>query len=116
MTVGVWLSEYVIETFRVDDTLNYENSQNFFNTYSKETIPWYDAELLPLKYSTSFVKKFKKAIQFMVRYKSHRITSRFDIDDKTFASIINLCHNYLTYAIGPVLLHHGPPLSSLAWS
>jgi len=52
----------------------------------------------------------------MVRYKSQKIASRFDIDEKTFTSVINLCHSYLTYAIGPALVHRGPPLSSLSWS
>lgn len=52
----------------------------------------------------------------MACMKSGVVKSSFDIGPTILNKILQLGHNYLTYALGPAIMSRGPPLTSLEWS
>jgi len=106
MIPGYWIADCVVSTNLINtcSILNKHSSAHFFLTNDKYQIPWYSINILPFKYSMNFANKLKKAILLAVSSKAQLIKSSFDIDQETLIQILQLCHNYLSFALGPALM------------
>jgi len=116
MILIYWVSDYVIDTGILKINLTAETSVLFFNNHNNHLIPWYFTTIIPFRYSESFAKKFKEAIITTIYAKSKVIKSTFDVEPSVLKNLVQLCHAYLSYALGPAMMRRGKPLTSAEWS
>lgn len=116
MILIYWVSDYVIDTGILKINLTSETSVSFFNNHNNYFIPWYFTQIIPFSYSQSFANKFKEAIITTIYTKSKVMKSTFDIETSVLIQLVQLCHAYLSYALGPAMMRRGKPLTSAEWS
>jgi len=96
--------------------LTSETSVLLFNNHKNHLIPWYFTTIIPFRYSEAFAKKFKETIITTIYVKSKVIKSTFDVEPSVVKQLVQLCHAYLSYALGAVMMCRGKPLTSAEWS
>jgi len=116
MVLIYWVSDYVIDTGILKLNLTSETSVSFFENHNSHFIPWYFTKIIPFSYSAAFANKFKKAIIITICAKTNVMRSTFDIEISVLMRLIELCHAYLSYALGPAMLRRGKPITSAEWS